>query len=257
MTEYKAVFNKWFKGTGGGSGLAVHLETWSDAKLQKYNIDLDDYDHTDVSNRPAILFDKYHNDSHKPYLTIIHLWDAATHHLLSSRYDPFCVRDGEIGMIEIDSDNCSLTSTSKTTCTTRKRVQDKNTSSSSQDTSAKRKANSRRQNNNSSPSKNKSQKEKNLGHIEDIGIAIQGVMGIVKKNQVEPKTPEAERIQALPLAQLYALMDQHKSHLKFLQDNGMCSENDKNEIVSEVKKIYNIIVRRSNITNNITTNTVS
>ena len=256
LTEYKGVLNKWFKGTGGGSGLAVHLESWSDAKLEKYNINIDNYDHTDVSNRPAILFDKYHNDSHKPYLTIIHLWDAATHNLLSSRYDPFCVKGSEVGMLENDSEDSSLTSSSKTQSTSRKRYAD-NTSTSSNNTRAKRKASSNNTNKKSSPSRNKSQKGKNYEHIEDIGEAIQGLMGIVKQTQGQPKKAEEEGIESLPLVQLYNLMDQHKNHLKFLQENGMCSEKEKSDIVDEVKKIYNIIVRRSNMTNNITTNNVS
>ena len=48
------------------------------------------------------------------------------------------------------------------------------------DTSAKRKTKSKNTNKKSSPSNNKSQKGKNYGHIEDIGQAIQGVIGMVK-----------------------------------------------------------------------------
>ena len=43
---------------------------------------------------------------------------------------------------------------------------------------------------------------------------------------------------------LYALIEQHKLHLKFLQNN-MCSEDDKIEIVDEMKRIFGIVKGRS------------
>ena len=84
MTEYKGILNNWHKGTGGGSGLDVYFQSWSEENNNKYDIDLETYDHTQVGNRPAILFDNYINDAvKKPYLTIIHLWDDISHNLLS------------------------------------------------------------------------------------------------------------------------------------------------------------------------------
>ena len=59
MVLYKAVLKNWFKGTGGGSGDRALFEGWDDARLSRYNIDMDTYDHTDVSSRPAILIDSY------------------------------------------------------------------------------------------------------------------------------------------------------------------------------------------------------
>ena len=73
MVLYKAVLKKWHKGTGGGSGLATEFEEWIDAKLEKYNIDLENYDHTDVVTRPAVLINGYCK-KRIPYLTVIHLW---------------------------------------------------------------------------------------------------------------------------------------------------------------------------------------
>ena len=32
MTEYKALLHKWHKGTGGGPGLDIYFESWSDEK---------------------------------------------------------------------------------------------------------------------------------------------------------------------------------------------------------------------------------
>ena len=56
---YKATLTQWFKGTGRGSGFTIMFEGWSDEKLSKYNMDLDNYDHTDVSSRPIILIQGY------------------------------------------------------------------------------------------------------------------------------------------------------------------------------------------------------
>ena len=101
MTEYKGVLKNWHKGTGGGPGLDIYFQSWSTEKLNKYDIDLSDYDHTLVASRPAIMFENYINDSanKKPYLTIIHMWDDVHQNLLSSKFDPFNVEGGggEIG----------------------------------------------------------------------------------------------------------------------------------------------------------------
>ena len=92
----------------------MNLESCSIEKLDRYDIYINQYDHTIVSNQPAILFDKYHNDSDKkPYSTIIHLWDDLSHNLLSSRYDLFKIKGGEIGIDDSSGDNSSISSVSK------------------------------------------------------------------------------------------------------------------------------------------------
>ena len=45
LGEYKNVLTQWYKGTGGGSALASEFQTWSDAKLEKYGIDKENYNH--------------------------------------------------------------------------------------------------------------------------------------------------------------------------------------------------------------------
>ena len=74
MVIYKVVLKDWHKGTGGGPGLITEFEGWSDAKLERYGVDLDIYNHTDVSKRPAILINKYCKQR-TPYITMVHLWD--------------------------------------------------------------------------------------------------------------------------------------------------------------------------------------
>ena len=56
---YKATLTQWQKGTGGGSGLETEFEKWDEDKYIKYDIDPCSYDHTDIANRPHLLFNMY------------------------------------------------------------------------------------------------------------------------------------------------------------------------------------------------------
>ena len=49
----------------------------------------------------------------------------------------------------------------------------------------------------------------------------------------------------LPLNELYKLMDQHKSYLKFLQENDMCTDKGKTVVVNRVMSVYEMIPNRS------------
>ena len=97
QVKYKAVLKNWFKGTGGGSGDRTLVEGRSDGKLDKYQIDVNTYDHTDIKIRPAVLFQGYCRDK-VPYLTVINLWDEKVDFLLSSRHDPIKIGIREPGM---------------------------------------------------------------------------------------------------------------------------------------------------------------
>ena len=103
MVNYKAVLKEYHKGTGGSSGIATEFEGWSDAKLEWYDINLDKYDHTDVSSRPAVLINRYYKQR-IPYLTTIHLWDKSSDYLLSSWHDPLKIRLGEGGFDGINEE---------------------------------------------------------------------------------------------------------------------------------------------------------
>ena len=59
LQEYKEVLHQWFKGTSGGSGLLSMFESWSQEKLDKYDIDPTIDDHSEVGSRPSILMDGY------------------------------------------------------------------------------------------------------------------------------------------------------------------------------------------------------
>ena len=92
LHEYKECLSNWNKGTGGGSGLASKFETWSDDKLNKYDIDPSIYDHTDVKNRPSILMEGY--TKNKMYLNVMYMWDEKNGFYLISKVRSVKIREG-------------------------------------------------------------------------------------------------------------------------------------------------------------------
>ena len=70
------MLKRWHKDTGGEVGLATLFEGWSDTKLEKYDADIDEYDHSNRGGRPSILFAGYCSQKY-PYLTVIHIWDKS------------------------------------------------------------------------------------------------------------------------------------------------------------------------------------
>jgi len=48
-SNYKKVLKNWYKSTGGSSGESSMFEGWSNEKLDAYNVDVDTYDHTEIS----------------------------------------------------------------------------------------------------------------------------------------------------------------------------------------------------------------
>ena len=82
ITQYKEILKDWHKGTGGGSGLISEFKTWDTTKFEKYNVDPDNYDHTEISSRPEILLNLYEKQR-EPYITLIHIWDNNLDMLLS------------------------------------------------------------------------------------------------------------------------------------------------------------------------------
>ena len=45
----------------------------------------------------------------------------------------------------------------------------------------------------------------------------------------------------LPRKDLFALIEQHKMHLKFVKENDICSEEEKIEIVARLKRLFEIM----------------
>ena len=92
------------------------FETWSSEKLDKYDIDLTIYNHSEVSSRPSILMDGYSRE--KKYLRVIFMWDEIVDFILSSNYDPLDKGTGEAGLRENGdaslSEMSTLPKTSKT-----------------------------------------------------------------------------------------------------------------------------------------------
>ena len=98
----------WFLGTGGGSGESSMFETWSQEKLDRWDINPQVYDHINVESRPSILIDRY--TKHKKYLTMIFLWDEKKDYILASKYNSLKIGEGEVGLSRVESETSALTS---------------------------------------------------------------------------------------------------------------------------------------------------
>ena len=72
MVFYKVVLEELHKSTGGRSRLNTEFEAWSDSKLNKYNVDLDLYNHIDVASRHDVLVNRYCKQR-TSYLIVIHI----------------------------------------------------------------------------------------------------------------------------------------------------------------------------------------
>ena len=70
-----------FRNGVGGDGRSTLFENWDAVKLKKYDVDPDEYDHTNMASRPSILIDNYH--THK-----------------TPKYDPLDAGTGEAGLLQ-------------------------------------------------------------------------------------------------------------------------------------------------------------
>ena len=73
------------------------FEGWSEEKLLKYDIDVESYNHSDISSCTAILTEVYYKQRWK-FLTLVHMWNKLSDGLFSSRYGPVQIRSNEVGM---------------------------------------------------------------------------------------------------------------------------------------------------------------
>ena len=71
MLPYKTVLKDQHSGTGGGFGLSTIFEEYSDVDLDKFDVDVETYDHINIETRPVVIIAGY--CKHRtPCLTIIH-----------------------------------------------------------------------------------------------------------------------------------------------------------------------------------------
>ena len=85
------------------------------------------------------------------------------------------------------------------------------------------------------------------GEEDDIRGTIEVVLQM--NNSVTPtkKISATTRLEDLSHHDLFAQIELHKSHLKFLQENDMCTPTEKAEIVERVKEIYKVITKSHNV----------
>ena len=225
LVMYKAALTDWHMGTGGGSGLDIEFEKWDEDKFDRYKINPEDYDHTDVSQRPLVLFDMY-TKAKEPFLTVIRLWDNMSDNILCAKYDPLNIGEGEAGM------ECStLGSVDSSTIAT--------TPSSSR----------KRKNTNDPP----------VG-IQDVMKSMTDLCHTYKssisKVEKEKNTNKKETgVDSMSLKDLYEAIDQYKKHILFLKEMDMCSEEEKCDIVGKIKELFAEINSRTSSSTN--TNIVS
>ena len=214
----------WHKGTGGGSGLDTMFESWSSEKKDKFDIDLAVYDHTDVSNRPAILMDGY--TKKKPYLTVIYMWDKVHDLILSAKYDPLKKSRGEAGLRR-DTDDMSITSTL---------------------TSGSVSKSSRKSPSRLSPTNKRTDGPSAMASmVKEVINAVyknedQGTYGTQQKKK--DKSPVTQ-LEDQSLRDLMTLVEKHQKYLLFLKECGMLTEERKKSIVQETEYIFSIISSRS------------
>ena len=217
LVQYKGCLKEWFKRTGGGSGLATEFESWDEAKLEKYKVDLTTYDHTDLAARPAILMNLYVKQK-EPYVTFIHIWDTKTDHLLSSRYDPLNIGDGEPGMT---SSSCATKSSSKGN----KRGSRKRTSDDAQN---------------------------EMKDVLNTVLKLCGSSEASRTNSVSSvsntsnvtNNNKSKSLEDMSLDELYKLMDQYKEHLKFLEQFNRSNETKKENLLQKIESIFEIIDKK-------------
>ena len=182
--------------------------------MEKFNIDLETYDHTDVASRPAVLINGYCKNR-VPYLTTIHLWDKASDYLLSSKHDPVKIGRGEGGFDGLPEDISSMSDSSPNT---------------------RRRARKVRNIKNNEPS------------TDGIAAVFKSVFDRIEQkndgNKKEISDSKVVAIEQLSLPELYAMIEQHKLHLNFLKDNDMLVDGKKEEIVGKISYIFEIIDSR-------------
>ena len=86
---------------------------------------------------------------------------------------------------------------------------------------------------------------------DDIRGAINAVLKMNSDQSPKNKRNITTRLEDLSSEELFAQMESHKSHLKFLQENDMCTPEDKKEIVDRVKEIYKLITISHNSNKNV------
>ena len=164
--SYKAALKDWFKGTGGGPGIDAAFQTWGNEKVEKYDVDLDTYDHTDVNSRPVILFQNYTKNK-IPFLTIIRMWDKISDYILSAKHDPLMIGSGEVGFDDgSDALTSDISANDKSVCSVKK-----------------------------SPNKKKRKTSSSSDGFDDISNMISSVVSTCKElvNPVSPTPPPTKK----------------------------------------------------------------
>ena len=207
--------------------MATEFEGWSDAKLERYDIDIDNYDHTDVSSRPAVLINGYCKQR-IPYLTAIHLWDKSSDYLLSSRHDPLKIGLGEGGFDGINEEHCNTSDSSPASKRRVRKAKKMSTEPSPTGIAAIMKSVIDLCNDNSKANGKEASVSVGSAIIKEGSVLGSGLI----------------TMENLSLPELYLMIEQHKLHMNFLKENDMLLDGKKEDIVGKISYIFEIIEGR-------------
>ena len=202
---YKSLLTNWYKGTGGGPGLTSMFESWSDEQFDRFGIQKDNYDHTNIKSRHPIMASLY-DDNYSPYLTFIFMHDSAHGNMLCSKYEPLATSRGEFGIngSQLDIKEKGKKTTSKVLTSVDNLVNTLNQFI------------------------NNEVEKKNVEPV------------IVEKKQDVIN----EKIEDLPLKDLLLLSQEYQSQLKFLVQMDLITPDEKEKLKNNIMNIFSIIDNR-------------
>ena len=215
---YKDIPKLWYNGAGGGSGLSNEFETWDTSKYEKYGINPDTYNHSDIASRPAVLMNLY-SGNRQPFLTVIHIWDKMCDGLLASKHNPLTIGRGEPGI----TSSASISTLSNTS-----------TSSSRQ-----------------------THLEDSAKTFNSAMTSFMDMCNPKKTSSKDNQASQVKDYHSMTIDELYKLVEYQKNHLIFLKDKGMLSNEEKGERVNKIRTINDVIGTKVGLGNNNTNNNVS
>ena len=178
--------------------------------MNKYDIDPQVYDHTNVAERPSILMDNYAKK--KKYITMIFLWDETKDLILASKYDPLKIGMGEAGIARNRSDVGSNTE--------------------SPERAAKGK------------NKKTPEEEAQIMMKTVVDLFYEKEEAAKKKasdNSISTISDSFGNFKEESLSDLMKLHDMYMSNLKFHKENGTLTNERESKLMSKIDNIFDII----------------
>ena len=174
-----------------------------------------------MSQRPLVLFDMY-TKAKEPFLTVIRLWDNMSDNIMCAKYDPLNIGEGEAGMECSTLGSVDSSTISTTSSLSRKRKLTNDPPVGIQDLTK---------------------------SMTDLYYTYTSTVTKVKK--VKNTNKKEMGVVSMSLKDLHEAIDQYKTHIVFLKEMDICSEEEKCDTVGKIKELFaEIKSRTSSSTNN-------